>query len=315
MNRLRELLREDTAGDPMGRRGVWTGKRLRDISQELGQLGLQVCPNTVRRLLDEADYALHANRKSLSANSSPFRDQQFSLLNYQRHAFTQSGNPIISVDTKKKELVGQFKNHGRVWSREPILVQDHDFRSQARGMAIPYGVYDLQANRAMVMVGMSHDTPAFAVDAICQWWRQEGCRRYPNAPELLILADSGGSNGAHCRAWKLALQEKLVDPYGLGVTVCHYPTGASKWNPVEHRLFSEISKHWAGQPLTDYETIVRLIRTTRTETGLVVKCTLNSHHYSTGVKVSSQQIAALDLLKSPLLPAWNYTLLPRENRN
>jgi hypothetical protein len=315
LNRLRELLREDTAGDPMGRRGVWTGKRLRDISRELDQLGLQVCPNTVRRLLDEVQYALHANRKSLSAHSSPFRDQQFGMLNQQRQAFTRSGYPIISVDTKKKELVGQFKNSGRVWSREPIRVQDHDFRSQAQGMAIPYGIYDLQANRGRVMLGMSHDTPAFAVDAICQWWRQEGRRRYPNAPELLILADSGGSNGARCRAWKLALQEKLVDPYQLGVTVCHYPTGASKWNPVEHRLFSEISKHWAGQPLTDYETIVRLIGGTRTETGLLVNGTLNTRHYPTGVKVSRQQIDQLDILKSPFLPEWNYTLLPRKNRN
>lgn len=299
----------------MGRRGVWTGKRLRDISRELDRLGLRVCPNTVRRLLDEVQYALHANRKCLSPNTSPFRDQQFNLLNQQRHAFTQSAYPIISVDTKKKELVGQFKNSGRVWSREPILVQDHDFRSQAQGMAIPYGIYDLQANRGRVMLGMSHDTPAFAVDAICQWWRQEGRRRYPNAPELLILADSGGSNGARCRAWKLALQEKLVDPYQLGVTVCHYPAGASKWNPVEHRLFSEISKHWAGQPLTDYETIVRLIGGTRTEKGLLVNCTLNKRHYPTGVKVSRQQIDQLDVLKSPFLPEWNYTLIPRETRN
>ena len=315
MNRLRELLREDTAGDPLGRRGVWTGKRLRDISQELGQLGLQVCPNTVRRLLDEVDYALHANRKSLSANTSPFRDQQFGLLNRQRYEFTQSGYPIISVDTKKKELVGQFKNHGRVWSREPIRVQDHDFRSQAQGMAIPYGIYDLQANRGTVMVGMSHDTPAFAVDAICRWWRQDGRHRYPKAPELLILADSGGSNGPRCGAWKLALQEKLADPYQLGVTVCHYPTGASKWNPVEHRLFSEISKHWGGQPLSNYETIARLIRGTRTETGLVVNCTLNTRHYPTDVKVSRQQLNELDVLRSPDLPEWNYTLLPREKRN
>ena len=269
MNRLRALLAEDTAGDPTGQRGLWTGKRLRDISAELAQLGLRVCPNTVRRLLAEVDYALHSNRKSLCADVSPWREQQFGWLNYQRQEFARSGYPVISVDTKKKELVGQFKNHGRVWSRDPILVQDHDFRSQAIGMAIPYGIYDLHANRGMVVVGTSHDTPAFAVEAICQWWRREGRHRYPKAPELLILADSGGSNGAHCRAWKLALQERLVDTFHLGVTVCHYPTGASKWNPIEHRLFSEISKHWGGQPLTDYETIVRLIRGTRTQTGLV----------------------------------------------
>ena len=219
------------------------------------------------------------------------------------------------MDTKKKELVGQFKNPGQVWSRAPLLVQDHDFRSQAIGMAIPYGIYDLHANRGMVVVGTSHDTPAFAVEAICQWWRRDGRHRYPNAPELLILADSGGSNSARCRAWKLALQEKLVDAYQLGVTVCHYPTGASKWNPVEHRLFSEISKHWSGQPLTDYETIVRLIRSTQTQTGLVVKCALNTKRYPTDVTISKRQMDALDLTKHPVLPEWNYSLLPRLNRN
>jgi hypothetical protein len=299
----------------MGRRGLWTGKRLRGISRELGQLGLRACPNTVRRLLEEIDYALHANRKSLSANSSPHRDQQFGWLNHQRQEFIQSGYPIISVDTKKKELVGSFKNDGRVWSRQPTLVQDHDFPSQAQGRAIPYGIYDLQANRGMVVVGTSHDTPFFAVEAICQWWRREGSRRYPNAPELLILADSGGSNGARSRAWKLALQEKLVDPYQLGVTVCHYPTGASKWNPIEHRLFSEISKHWSGQPLNDYETIVRLIKGTRTQTGLAVNCALSTKHYPTKVPVSNRQMDDLDLVKHPILPEWNYSLLPRITRN
>lgn len=298
----------------MGRRGLWTGKRLRHISSELAQLGLRVCPNTVRRLLKEVGYALHANRKSLCA-SHPRRQEQFAVLNSQRAQFLRSGYPIISVDTKKKELVGQFKNHGRLWSRGPILVNDHDFRSQAKGLAIPYGIYDLSANRGRVVVGTSHDTPDFAVDAICQWWQQEGCHRYPNAPELLIFADSGGSNGARCRAWKLALQEKLADRYHLGVTVCHYPTGASKWNPIEHRLFSEISKHWSGQPLSDYQTIVRLIRDTRTQTGLAVNCTLNTRNYPTNIPVSKQQMAELELMRHPDLPEWNYQLLPRQNRN
>ena len=164
-------------------------------------------------------------------------------------------------------------------------------------------------------MGVSHDTPAFAVDAICQWWRREGSRRYPQAPELLILADSGGSNGARCRAWKLALQEKRVDPYQLGVTVCHYPSGASKWNPIEHRLFSEISKHWSGQPLTDYQTIVRLIEGTRTQTGLRVRCQLNANPYPTKVRISNQQMKELEIIKHPDLPEWNYTLLPRTKWN
>jgi len=314
LNRLRALLREDTAGDPMGQRGLWTGKRLRKISSELARLGLRVCPNTVRRLLAEIDYALHANRKSL-CSSSPDRDEQFSYLTFQREQFRQQGLPIISVDSKKKELVGLFKNNGQVWCREAIRVQDHDFRSQAKGLATPYGIYDVQANCGMVLVGTSHDTPAFAVQALCQWWRREGSHRYPGAPELLILADSGGSNGARCRAWKLALQEKLVDPFQLAVTVCHFPTGASKWNPIEHRLFSEISKHWAGQPLSDYPTMVRLIRQTHTQTGLRVKCLLNTRYYPTGVEISKDQMDGLDLFRHTTLPDWNYTLFPRINRN
>jgi hypothetical protein len=315
LNRLRALLQDDTAGDPMGRQGVWTGKRLRAISRELAQLGLRVCPNTVRRLLAELDYGLHANHKSLCPKGSPHRDEQFGYLSAQRREFSLQGYPIISVDSKKKELVGSFKNNGRVWSQTPILVQDHDFRSQAKGLATPYGIYDVQANRGLVMIGTSHDTPSFAVEAICHWWRQEGSRRYPQAPELLILADSGGSNGPRCRAWKLALQEKLADPFQLAVTVCHYPSGASKWNPVEHRLFSQISKHWAGQPLIDLPTIVRLIGETQTQTGLRIKCTLNTKYYPTKVQITKHDMEALDLLTYDPLPEWNYTLLPRMIRN
>ena len=299
----------------MGRRGLWTGLRLEQISRRLKQLGLSVCANTVRRLLDVLGYALHANRKSLSGPQSPERDHQFRYIQHQRHEFTRDQLPIISVDTKKKELVGSFKNAGQIWSREVLSVNDHDFRSQAKGIAIPRGLYDVPANRGSVLIGTSHDTPQFAVDAIVDWWRGEGRRRYPQAWELLILADSGGSNAARCRLWKYALQEKLVDAYQLSVTVCHYPTGTSKWNPVEHRLFSEISKHWAGQPLTDYTTIVRLVAQTRTQTGLQVKCALSAKHYATKIKVSDKQMAELDLLKHPILPQWNYTLLPRITRN
>jgi hypothetical protein len=315
LSQLRQLLRDETAGDPMARMGLWTGLRLEQISRQLGLLGISVCPNTVRRLLDQMGYALHTNRKSLSGQQSPERDQQFRYLHYQRQEFTRQGLPIISVDTKKKEMVGPFKNAGQVWSQEAIPVNDHDFRSQAKGMAIPRGLYDLLANRGSVLLGTSHDTSEFAVDAIVEWWRREGRRRYGQASELLILADSGGSNGARCRLWKCALQEKLADRFGLAVTVCHYPTGASKWNPIEHRLFSEISKHWAGQPLTDYPTILRLIGETKTKTGLRINCGLSNEFYPTKIKVPDGQMAALDLLKHPTLPNWNYTLLPRLNRN
>jgi len=315
LSQLRAVLRADTAGDPTGRRGLWTGLHLEQIADRLEALGISICPNTVRRLLEALGYALHANRKSLSGPQSPERDGQFRYLEHQRQEFTRSGLPIISVDTKKKELVGAFKNAGRVWSREALPVNDHDFRSQAKGMAIPRGLYDLLANRGSVVIGTSHDTPEFAVDAIVDWWRRQGRRRYPGAHELLILADSGGSNGARCRLWKYALQEKLSDPYELAVTVCHYPTGASKWNPIEHRLFSEISKHWAGQPLTDYANIVRLVGETRTKTGLVVTCTLSDEPYATHIKVSDEQMRSLDCLAHPTLPRWNYTLLPRINRN
>jgi len=299
----------------MARRGLWTGLRLEQISHQLGRLGISVCPNTVRRLLEEMDYALRANRKSLSGQQSPERDHQFRYLQVQRQEFIRQGLPIISVDTKKKEMVGAFKNAGQVWSREPIPVNDHDFRSLAKGMAIPRGLYDLQANRGSVLIGTSHDTSDFAVDAIVDWWRREGRKRYGHSAELLILADSGGSNGARSRLWKCALQEKLADRFGLAVTVCHYPTGASKWNPIEHRLLSEISKHWAGQPLTDYPTILRLIGETKTQTGLRVHCGLSTKNYPTKIKISNEQMNQLELLAHPILPQWNYTLLPRINRN
>jgi Rhodopirellula transposase DDE domain len=312
---LQQLLREDTAGDPMAQRGLWTAKRLEQISQELSALGLWACPNTVRSLLQKLGYALHANRKSISGSRSPNRDKQFLYIKAQRKEFALKGHPIISVDTKKKELVGNFKNQGRVWSQKAMEVNDHDFRSQAEGMAIPRGLYDTQANRGFVVVGKDHDTAEFAVQAIVHWWRTQGRQRYGRSSDLLILADGGGSNGARCRLWKYALQERLVDPYQLTVTVCHYPPGASKWNPIEHRLFSEISKQWAGQPLKDYPTVVRLIAQTRTKTGLTVKCSLDTNRYASGIKVSNQQMKQLNLHKHALLPEWNYTLVPRNDRN
>jgi len=315
LKRLHQLLAEDTAGDPTGRRRLWTGKRLRQISAELAAgWDIAISPNTVRRLLRQLGYGLHANAKSLSSHHE-HRDEQFGCIARQKKRFLHRHLPIISVDTKKKELVGNFKNAGQVWGREATPVNDHDFRSQGKGMVIPRGLFDLQANHGSVVVGTSHDTAQFAVEAIVVWWRGEGRRRYGQASHLLILADSGGSNGARCRLWKYALQEQLVDPYQLTVTVCHYPTGASKWNPIEHRLFSEISKHWAGQPLIDCPTVVRLIGETRTQTGLTVNCSLLDKSYPSGIRITDDQMAQLNLHKHALLPDWNYTLCPRNNRN
>ena len=284
------------------------------ITRELRQLDIAVSPRTVRRLLAQVGYALHANAKSLSTPHEQ-RDQQFQCIARQKKRFGCRSLPMISVDTKKKKLVGNFKNPGRVWSREPTAVKDHDFRSEAQGLAIPYGIYDLVTNRGSVFVGTSHDTPEFAAGNVAQWWRQFGRRNYVDVSQLLILADSGGSNGARVRAWKYALQKQVADRFDLEVTVCHYPTGASKWNPIEHRLFSEISKHWAGQPLDSYQTILRLIAETKTQTGLRVKSHLVSRHFETGKKVSAQQMSQLSLVKHKVLPQWNYTLYPREKPN
>jgi hypothetical protein len=314
LKRLGTLLQEETAGDPMGRRRCWTGKRLREICAELAQLDIVVSPNTVRRLLDQLGYALHANTKSLS-RECPERDEQFSYIAEEKKQFLRRGLPIISVDTKKKELVGNFKNAGRVWALAAPPVKDHDFRSEGKGMAIPFGVYDPVRNRGSVFVGTSHDTPQFAAENIARWWRQCGQKQYPEADHLFILADSGGSNGARVRMWKWALQQRVANPFGLTITVSHFPTGASKWNPIEHRLFSEISKHWAGQPLDSYQTLVELIGSTRTQTGLRVRSQLIRRHYPTQRKVSDAQFRSIHLDPHAVLPTWNYTIFPGENRN
>ena len=298
----------------MGRRRLWTGKRLRQISAELAQLDIQVCPNTVRRLLEQLGYGLHANAKALSAGCAQ-RDEQFIYIAEEKKQFLRRGMPIISVDTKKKELIGNFKNPGRVWSQRATPVNDHDFRSQGIGMAIPFGLYDPVRNCGSVFVGTSHDTPQFAAENIARWWQQTGQKEYPGASHLLILADSGGSNGARVRMWKWALQKEVADRFGLEVTVSHFPTGTSKWNPIEHRLFSEISKHWAGQPLDSYSKVVDLIGTTTTQTGLRVRSQLITKHYPTGQKVSDPNMKTLNLDRHAILPLWNYTIVPRQNRN
>ena len=284
------------------------------ITRELKRWHIAVSPNTVRRLLRKLGYTLHANCKSFCTRH-PKRDQQFRCIARQKRRFAKRSQPMISVDTKKKELVGNFKNPGRVWSLKPTDVKDHDFRSEALGMATPSGILDLVANQGSVFVGTSHNTPEFAARNVAQWWRDHGRKNHADASQLLILADSGGSNGARVRTWKWALQKQVADRFGLAVTVCHFPTGASKWNPIEHRLFSEISTHRAGQPLDSYQTIWRWIRETRTQTGLRVTSCLVSKHFETGKKVSNQDWRQLSIVRHRTLPEWNYTLLPRQNQN
>ena len=304
-----ELMRHETAGDPMT--GLkWTRRTTGKIAAQLGELGIEVGRNTVGRLLKEMGFSLKVNRKRIAAGSAPDRDEQFNYIAVLRDLFEGSDCPVISVDTKKKEMVGLFKNAGSAWEREGRAVNDHDFRSTALGMAIPYGVYDTVANLGALFIGVSRETPEFAVDSIATWWKTQGKRRYPDAPGLLILADGGGANGHRSRVWKSDLQDKLCDRFGLLVTVSHYPPGASKWNPIEHRLFSEISKNWAGRPLDSYETILNYVRTTTTSTGLKVTARLVKKEYEKSRKIRDDRMEEINLARHAVLPQWNYTLSP-----
>jgi hypothetical protein len=308
------LLRNETAGDPMS--GLkWTRKTTRKVAEELRKLDIRISASTVNRLLKEMGFSLRVNRKSLeSGNKNPpprkVRNRQFKYINRKRKEFASAGNPVISVDTKKKEKIGQFKNQGASWQSEPYAVNDHDFPNDAIGMAIPYGIYDTEANRGFVAVGTSYETPEFAVDSINDWWKRYGRTAYPEADELLILADCGGGNSARAHAWKYHLQHRLCNPHGLKVTVCHYPPGSSKWNPIEHHLFSHISNNWAGKPLETYETVVNYIKTTKTSTGLRVKASFASKNYEKGERISAEEMALLALKKHKTLPDWNYSLIP-----
>jgi hypothetical protein len=256
------------------------------------------------------DFSLRVNRKQIATNSSPYRDQQFQHICSLRTRFQRQGLPTIRVDSKKRELIGNFKNPGTKWDRTPVLVNDHDFRSDASGVGISYGIYDPPHNRGAVCVGVSHDTPAFAAHSIATWWRGERSRRWGRVPKLLVLADSGGSNSCTSWAWKTEIQAQLCNAFGITVTIAHYPTGASQWNPIEHRLFSEISKNWAAEPLDSYEKMLKFIRTTNTQTGLVVTAYLDRKDYPTGLKPDRRLISALRLKPSNTLPRWNYTISP-----
>ncbi len=301
----------ETAGDPMSEQ-KWTRGSLRHLSRRLAEVGHAISHQTVGRLLDALDYSLHVNAKRVEARSDhPDRDDQFAHIAAQRQAFQAAGLPAISVDTKKKELIGNFKNAGRGWGREAEAVNVHDFRDDALGRAVPYGIYDVAANRGAVYVGESGDTPAFAVAAIVRWWEESGRATYPRATRLLILADGGGSNGHRPRLWKQQVQEHLCDRLRLTVTVCHYPTGCSKWNPIEHRLFGPISLNWAGRPLRTWETLLGYLRGTTTATGLRVEAALLAGDYPTGLTVSAAAMQALALERHAVCPTWNYTIRPR----
>ena len=308
---LKRIVEQTTAGDPMSALR-WTNQSTQSIAEELTRRGHPVSDKTVARCLLEMGYSLQLNRKTKEGPQHPNRDAQFRYINRQEAMFGASGDPVISVDTKKKELVGAFQNKGRTWrpQGQPYEVNVHDFPSQAEGKAIPYGTYDVVKNRAVVNVGTSHDTAEFAVESIRRWWRMDGRRRYRAAGRLLICADAGGSNSSRVRAWKVNLQA-FADEIRIPITVCHYPPGTSRWNRVEHRLFSFISLTWKGKPLWNYETVVNLIRATQTKTGLRVKAILDTNEYETGIEVSKEQMAGLAIRRHKKHPDWNYTLSPR----
>jgi hypothetical protein len=309
MTEIERLLEHDTAGDPMtGLR--WMRKTTANVAAQLVKLGIHVSARTVARLLRKLKFSLPVNQKKLGARH-PARDPQFRYISKLRQRFLHQGDPIISVDAKKRELVGNFKNAGKKWDHVPTPVNDHDFRSLAEGVAILYGIYDPQANRGAMFVGVSHETSAFAAASIRSWWGQEGRRRYPQAKRLLILADTGGSNSATRGAWKDQLQH-LCDRCGITVTVAHYPTGASKYNPIERRLFSHVSRNWAGEPLRNYEKILKFLRTTKTSTGLKVRACLDRRDYPVGVKPSAARLRELRITRSKVAPKWNYTIRPSD---
>ena len=307
---LKALVDPSTRGDPMGPL-LWTTRSLRNLVKELSELGHKVSRTVVGELLHDLGYSLQANSKTKEGSQHIDRDTQFQYINDQAVDFLKADEPVISVDTKKKELVGNFKNAGREWRRQgqPEIVNVHDFIDPKLARAVPYGVYDINNNLGWVSVGTDHDTASFAVHAIRRWWTSMGKKRHPDATRLMISADGGGSNGYRVRLWKVELQ-KLANELKLPITVCHLPPGASKWNKIEHRLFSFISINWRGKPLRSYRTIVQLIAATTTDAGLKVRAELDESKYPKGVKVSDAELAAIRLKPHSFHGDWNYTIMP-----
>lgn len=310
---LRSLVEPTTRGDPQSPL-LWTCKSLRKLSQSLRDMGHKIGRTLVGELLHKLDYSLQSNRKTREGSVHPDRDAQFHYINDRVKAALAVGEPAISVDTKKKELVGNFKNAGREWRPQgsPEEVRVHDFVIPELGRAVPYGVYDIAGNAGWVSVGVDHDTAAFAANAIRTWWKLMGRERYRNPRSLLITADGGGSNGSRVRLWKLELQ-KLADELGVPITVCHLPPGTSKWNRIEHKLFSFITGNWRGKPLVSHQVIVQLIAATTTKTGLKVRCELDRNTYPAGVKVSDAEIEAVNLTRHEFHGEWNYTVSPNSS--
>jgi hypothetical protein len=308
---LERLVEPATRGDPV-RLLRWTSKSLRHLAQALKARGHAVCPHVIADCLRELGYSLQANSKTREGSRHMDRNAQFHYINDQALVFLRAGDPVISVDTKKKELVGNFKNQGREWQPKgtPEAVKVHDFIDPKLGRAVPYGIYDIADNKGWVSVGTDHDTASFAVHAIKRWWLTMGRVRYPKANHLLITADGGGSNGHRVRLWKIELQN-LANSLRLPITVCHLPPGTSKWNKIEHRLFSFITINWRGKPLRSFKTIVQLIAAITTTTGLAVRAELDEHKYPKGVKISDAKLAAINIRHHTFHGEWNYTMSPR----
>jgi hypothetical protein len=311
LHALETLVDPVTRGDPMSLLR-WTCKSAAQLAAALRAQGHPVSERTVNRLLHDLGYSLQSNRKTLEGSAHPDRDAQFQYINRRANAFQKQGQPVVSVDTKKKELVGRFRHGGREWcpQGQPEEVEVHDFPSKTLGKVIPYGVYDEATNTGWVSVGVDHDTAEFAVETVRRWWRQMGSQAYPRAKRLLITADGGGSNGSRCRLWKVELQ-RLADEAGLRISVCHFPPGTSKWNKIEHRMFCHITENWRGRPLVSREVVVNLIGHTTTTKGLVIQSALDEHSYPTGREVTAEQMESLALKQDKFHGEWNYTLRPR----
>ena len=307
---LQRLVEPTASGDPQSHL-LWTNKSVRKLAAKLQSMGHEVSHQLVAETLAVVGYTLQSNRKAIEGTSHPDRDAQFRYINQQVQEFQDRRQPVVSVDTKKKELVGDFRNAGKEWrpAGMPERVRVHDFIQDDKGKAIPYGVYDLTRNDGWVSVGIDHDTATFAARTIHRWWRVMGRPAYPKARSLLITADAGGSNGARVRLWKVELQ-RLADKIGLSFAVCHLPPGTSKWNKIEHRLFSHITMNWRGRPLTNLATIVNLIASTKTQQGLRIRCELDKGRYPKGTEVTDEQLARVRLAPHAFHGDWNYTIKP-----